>query len=272
MNCYSDLTTIKSRLNIDSTDYDTDLLALLNAASRQIDRFCNRFFYVMSETRYFNGANSPIFLDDLLNVTTFKLDEDGDGTYEETMATTDYVLYPLNSYPKTYAMISSDSNYGSFASGIKKGVEITGDFGYGDGKSATPYIDAGTDVNEASGVTVTATTITVDDGTKFGAGQTILIDSEQMYIKSISSNTLTVTREVNGTTATTHDDNSDIYIYQYPDPIMEAVLIQAMRFWKRKDSAFQDAVGSPELGQLLVYKGMDADIKLIIDAYQKRSF
>jgi len=60
----------------------------------------------------------------------FRLDTDGDGAYESTLATTDYKLYPLNKMPKTRIEISSNSNYGGFASGVKKGVEIKGTWGY----------------------------------------------------------------------------------------------------------------------------------------------
>lgn len=103
MNAYADLTTLKSRLDITGTGDDTDLLALLVAASRQIDKFTTRFFYVKSGTWYFDGSPTPIFFDDILSITTLKLDRDGDATYESTMATSDYVLYPLNKYPKTWA-------------------------------------------------------------------------------------------------------------------------------------------------------------------------
>jgi len=60
----------------------------------------------------------------------FRLDEDGDGVYESTVATTDYILYPLNKSPKTFIKISPNSSYGGFAAGVKKGVQITGTWGY----------------------------------------------------------------------------------------------------------------------------------------------
>jgi hypothetical protein len=208
--------------------------------------------------------------DDLLTVTTFKVDEDGDATYESTLATTDYHLQPYNDTPKTWIIISSDSDYGGFASGIKKGIEIAGTFGYGDGKSTTPYTDAGTDLNDAA-MSTTKTTWAVDDGTAFAVGQTILCNSEQAYISAISSNDLTVSRAVNGTTAAAHSDDSDLYIYQYPEPIEEATLIQSMRWWKRKESAYQDAITNPETGLTQVYKGLDADVRLIIGQYKRKN-
>lgn len=269
MNCYSNLTMLKRRLDITGTNEDTELLELLNAASRAVDNYTRRWYYVKEETRYCDGSGSPVFLDDILSVTTFKLDEDGDATYESSMASTDYHLYPLNGFPKTWAKLSVDSDYGGFASGIVKGIEIVGTFGYGDGESATPYSDSGDDV-ESDPLTAAATTCTVNDGDHFAVGQTIRIESEQCYISGIATNTLTISRGANGTTAASHAQNTDIYIYQYPDPIVEATLIQSMRWWKRRESAFQDMVGSPEVGGLVAYKGMDADLELMVKPYIKR--
>jgi len=56
------------------------------------------------------------------------------------------------------------------------------------------------------------TAIDVADGTKFAVGETIRIESEHMYIQSISSNTLTVVRETDGTDAAAHGPSGlDIY-------------------------------------------------------------
>jgi hypothetical protein len=274
MNLYASLATLKSRLDITETTWDTDLLALLGAVSRMIDRWCERWFYVWEGSRYFDGSPSPLFLDDLLSIDTdgFQLDEDGDETYESTMApktgdtSNDYWLYPLNKYPKTWAKISMNSAFGGFASGVKRGIKITGKWGYGE--SATPYKDSGITVIADD---ATETELDVSAEGTIEPGHTILVESEQIYVSAASSdgtNKITVERAVNGTTGAAHATKA-AYIYEYPEPVREACLIQAMRLWKRKDSAFQDAVGSPELGTLLVYKGLDADTKLIVSKYRK---
>ena len=271
MNSYSDLSMLKSAsyLNIASvTDYDGPLLNLLIQASRLLDKWCGRFFFVRDDTRYYDGAGLKLFLpDDLLSITTLKTDEDGDGTYENTLATTDYFLYPLNEYPKIRIEINPNGNYGSFASGIQKGVQIVGSFGYGE--SATPYYDSGDSVQDSGGITATQTTITVASGARFAIGQTIKIELEQCYINSISTNTLTIKRGVNGTSGATHDKDKPIYIYEYPMPISQACLITTMRAFKRKDSSYQDIVGSPETGQIITSKGIDPDVAETIKQYRK---
>ena len=60
--------------------------------------------------------------------------------------------------------------------------------------------------------TATATTLTVDNGT-YAAGTVIMVNSEQMMITTGGTGvtSLTVTRGINGTTATTHSNLADIF-------------------------------------------------------------
>ena len=59
------------------------------------------------------------------------------------------------------------------------------------------------------------TDVDVDEGAQFTVGDIIKIDSEMMKITAINTNTLTVTRAYNGTTAATHDNDSEIYTLNY---------------------------------------------------------
>lgn len=68
------------------------------------------------------------------------------------------------------------------------------------------------DLLAAAITTSGATSITVTNGAWFAVGNTITIDSEQMYVSGIASNVLTVTRGYNGTTATTHSLGAAVYI------------------------------------------------------------
>jgi len=272
MNTYGNVQTLKRLLDIEATnsDHHTELLMYLNSASRFIDEYCARIFSVLQDTRYYDGAGDTLWLgdDDILAITTLKLDEDGDGTYEKTMATTDYHLIPYNEVVKQWIEINANGAYGAFAGGVKKGVEIAGTFGYGNGLSLTPYYDSGVKLTITIGVT-SATVLA--EGT-LAAGHTVLIESEQMFIETYTvdgSKGITMIRGVNGTTAAAHTAQTT-QIYQYPDPITTACYAQAMRWWKRKDSAFQDAVGIPEFGITVVYKGLDSDIKMALEQYRRK--
>lgn len=248
MNLYATLDQIKENLSIAAatTTWDAQLLRRLEAASREVDSYCGRHFYVLTDTKYFDiplerfnntrqrqeFSLQPIIRDDtrtlwvpdILSVTTIKMDSNQDATYEDTLAATDYILWPFESsrFPKRgVQMDERQGDYATFSSG-QRVIEIAALWGYGTGRSATPYNDAGTDVNEV--FNSTDTTLTVDAGTQFEVGQTILIESEQLWISAISTHNLTVERGVNGTTAASHANNSDIYIYEYPYPVQEAVL------------------------------------------------
>lgn len=118
----------------DGLENDTAMEAAINGASRFIDKFCERHFYSSAETRCYTPMDTRVvYVDDLLSVTTFKTDEDGDGVYETTWATTDYNLYPYNAaldgQPYTVIEISSGGTR-RFPASVSKSVQIAGAFGY----------------------------------------------------------------------------------------------------------------------------------------------
>ncbi len=270
MNSYCGLATFKARLEITGTADDAQLRLLIQAASRAVDNYCGRHFFAETATRYFDGAKEPLSIDDLLSVTTFKLDEDENGVYEATVAASDYYLWPYNGpklFPKELVYIAPGGVYGAFANGVRKGVEIAGLWGYGTGLTATPYADSG--ATSAEELDASEVGVDVSSGSAFEVGQTILIESEQMYITGIATNTLTVRRAVNGTTAATHATGKAIYIFEYPEEVREAVFLVAGRLWRRKDTAFATVIASPELGGFEIYRGLDPDVKLLLGQFRK---
>ncbi len=260
---YAGLTELKKYQGITVTTDDATLRAILERVSEAIDNHCYRKFGVVVETRYYTAVQSDtLLLDrDLLSVSALKADGDGDRTYEDSWLVTDYDLLPFNGYPKTCILTSPDGNY-SFPS-TKKGVEIAGTWGYGNGQSATPYDDSTTTTAEE--LDATETGVDVASGAALAIGQTILIESEQMYITGISTNTLTVERGVNGTTAATHATGKAIYIYRYPGNVVQACLLMAEKMWARKDAPF-GIVGAPETGQIRI-TGADRDVVAMLSPY-----
>ncbi len=269
LNAYADVMNFKSAeyADIVSNTEQVRFRMLLEQASRHMDKQTHRRFYSWEGIKYYDGKGGNLLVDDLLSITTLKLDEDGDGVYEATMAVTDYIAYELNQFPKDRLELSPDSDYGGFASGIRQGVELTGVHGYGDGESAIPYYTS-TQTVQDNPLLVGSTTVTVTSTATLGAGMTLRIESEQLYIETITNaTTFVAVRGVNGTTAAAHILNTPISVYTYPQPVIQATLVLAMRAWKRKDSAFQDAVGSPETGLVLAYKDEDPYVKGVIHDY-----
>ena len=270
MNAYATLDDLKSLLQVKEAERNADLLRTLGAASRQIDKLTGRYFYCFEGKKYYSNVATRLWLpDDILSVSTLKCDTSGDGVFEVSMTATNYFLFPLNEFPKILLKINPNGSYSSFASGIEKGVEIDGVFGYAD--SATPY-EAKTAINQTGGITAAATSFPVDDGSLIKIGQTIRIELEQMFVEDIAQNTLHVKRGMNGTTAATHADDKVISVYTYPEDITQACLIMTMRAWKRKDSAYQDIVGTPETGQIITSKGLDPDVKKLLEPYYREEY
>ncbi len=76
--------------------------------------------------------------------------------------------------------------------------------------SGRAWVDQGTNLNDTLTASVTDTTITYNSTPVPKAGETILIDSEEMLIVSISGSDLNVKREYNGTTLATHSNGAGI--------------------------------------------------------------
>ncbi len=283
MNNYSDLTTIRRRLGLGTSDtaWDADILLWLNASSRWIDVQCKRTFTVESATRYYDGAGERLFVDDLLSVTTLKTDTDADGTYENSYtANTDYELSPYDKFPKTMVLLSDRAarSYSDFGGTGRKTVQIVGSWGYGNGQSATPYSDSGAVVNTGN-MTAGASThaLATGKGACFAAGQTILIGSEQLRIASISTDTLTFvlnpTRNQNGTTAAAHTSADPIYIYTYPEDVVEACILKTMLAYKERQSGYTGIAGSAEYGeQRIPFASIMREIEAKLSPFVKREF
>ncbi len=268
---YVDLTTLRSSLGITDTTDDAYLRTVAESVSRYIDDYCGgRHFYCLTATKYFTAqATDTLFLrsDDLLSISTsgLKTDSDGDRTYDETWATTDYDLIPYNSWPK-YALETTPEGDYTFP-GYRRGVEIAGLWGYGDGDSATPYALSG-----STGAVATAggTTVVASSGALLRICQTILMGTEQMYITGFATNDLTVVRAVNGTTGAVQAAGTAINIYRYPGPVVQAALLQSSRIFRRRDAPF-GVTGSGELGQPIIIQRLDSDVAYPLAAYRRLS-
>jgi hypothetical protein len=262
-NCYCTLAELKARAGIGSTDTtdDATLKGLLDSVSRFIDSYCLRKFYVETRTRYFTADNDyQLDVPDLLAVTTLGTDSDGDRTYEDTWASTDYDLMPLNALyesparPYTSLEVTPTGSY--VFPLVAKGVSILGKWGYAENLGALDTLGAAI-------VNTTGTSLTAATGTLWSAGQTVLIGSEQMHVQSVATNTITVTRGVNGTTAATALNGAAVQVYSYP-MVNEAALLQCARIFARRNAPF-GVTGNADMGTLMVIPRLDSDVRMMLD-------
>lgn len=259
---------LKLRMADTATTDDVLYRAVLENVSELIDQYCQRTFRTVLATRIFTAKYSDhIDVEDLLAVTSLKTDEDDNLTYEITWAVnTDYELQPYNApsdrHPYWRIKTRPNGNY-TFPVGHQQGVQIVGKWGY--------YEDLETSASTAAeALDASETGVDVTAGTDFDVLDTLLIDSEQMYVTAITTNTLTVVRGVNGTTAATHTTASVIQRYRYPGPIVEACGIQAARYFMRKNAPF-GVMGTADVGFVRL-RGLDMDVKEAIDRYALATF
>jgi hypothetical protein len=141
-NGYCTLADVKtsSRLNINDSDSVSDemLEGVIEGVSRKIDDECHRFFYqTSSQTRWYTPLSSDmVFVDDIpadSDITAIAIDTDDDGTVNDTFATTDYVLEPLNAvlegrpYQK---IVKRPRGQFLFPKNCVKSVSVTAVFGW----------------------------------------------------------------------------------------------------------------------------------------------
>lgn len=257
-NAYVSLDILKdaSALNIAGTDYDDRLLALAEAASRVIDRRCNRHFFARNAALHFYGNGATrLLVPDLISVDAqgIRAETGADGAFSAAWDTADYRLLPLNADPASQPYTQLEALNGRrFPAGSAR-TQVSGVWGWHQHlRRSTEQVSAET----AAAADTIALSGTASSLAKISAGNALLIDDEQVYVRARSDDALTVARGINGSTASAHSANSAIDIYEYPPPIVEAARLLAMRLW-------QGALADPACAQL------DAAIELLIGPYRK---
>ena len=265
---YLDLTTLKSSgvLNITGAGLDSRLLPLLENVSRWIDDHCGRWFYSLTATRRFDGDGGPSLpVSDLIAVTTLRTDEDQDGALERTWRDDEYLLYPLDAQPqqpwgRPYSRVQANPGPG-VPSGFPRGratVEISGRWGFRE-----VFQSSGASIAPGAGLASADASLTVTDGEKLAAGQTILVGSEQLYVGAIAGDVLTVRRGVNGTTAEGHAAGVSISYAQCPGAVVEACLLQTALLWQRRDAFLAGPTGVAD------GFGVDSQVQRLLAPYRR---
>jgi hypothetical protein len=151
-------------MGITGTTNDTVLWSTLNAASRAVDRYCNRHFFALEAVRLFDINDAArLAIPDLVSVTEILEDCDGDRVFETTRTVSDYGLYPLNASPgsstgRPYTDIRSDLGVGveGFSIGRSR-LSIEGRWGY-----RFHIADSGSAVSSGGGISELVTVVPVD--------------------------------------------------------------------------------------------------------------
>ena len=262
------------------------LRRILEAASMRIDQYIGGgAFGPVTETRFYDigsGSliNSPQFgvtgghgdlrttvslasvipLDGwLVSAPTVTAYDDTDRGGSETLTegyNGDFFLMPYNVSPKTIFKLNEDTTK-SLDPG-QQTLSILGSWGY---TADTVNVTTGDAVSST-----TTTSVSVSSAANLGPAQTILVDTEQLYVTSISGNTLTVERGVNGTTAATHSGGATVYRYDYPALVVQACLDIAKLTFRNRDMGMSTTIGSGEQS-ITASEGEIRSVLMTLDDY-----
>jgi hypothetical protein len=285
MAIYVGLSEIKAAADVTGTTYDAVLVRMASHASGLIERAAGRQFWPELATRYFDGSGeADLWLPEpVLAITTLQLSDDSGDSYTETpVENTDWWASDGNVYgrsPTQLLVMNPNGSYSVFYSG-RRAVKITGVWGW-----HRDYAAAWQNSKDAlaASVTAAATTLTVADADgadamgltpRFDVGQLLRIDDEYMTVTTVTAgttNSLSVVRACNGTTAAIHAKDAVIYVWRADELVRQATLIQAVRWFKRGQSAFQDVSAALELGQLTFARKVDPEVEfMLLDAGLRR--
>lgn len=231
-NGYIDLSTLKSYLGISQPGVDDLLVMAANAASRAVDAYCQRRFWLdptpvarTYEPKSIVVLQLPddIGTQDGLAIAT---DAEGDGVYETSWAPTDFILTPVNA-PQSWPEARPWT-----------GVRAVG-------TQAFPWTGWGSSAGQWN------------DG-QWGNGQ--WGDSNSMFGNAGSAGWLTRLDRVQITARWGWPE--------VPAAVTQATFIKAARLFQRKDSP-QGVAGFGEFGPIRVSTREDPDICQLLMDYQR---
>ena len=261
------------------TDDDGVMNSICTAASRWLDAKTHRWFYPLIETRYFDhpaDATRLLVDKDLLEISTFTTQNT-----ETTVTSDEYFLMCADSYnltPYDRIVLKTDGTRTRllFSGTMQKADAVTGTWGYHEDWS-NAWQSSGDAIADVGGINATVAAVTVADADgadifgvtpRFKIGQTLKADDEFMYLTAISSNTLTVIRAINGSTAAAHDAAVVIYVYRPMKDVEDASLSMAKWLWSRQQSEAFERIIVPAPGVVDIPAGVPIEMLMAIMRYR----
>lgn len=266
---------------IDTSD-DNRLLDYIEWAARLVEWWKGRRYDPRAEIRVYDtphpggsmfgvydasfmaGASNHVLRldDDLLEVVELT---NGDGS---VILGADYVLEPANIHPKNRIRLRSSQIWLESDSGPEQAISLSALWGYHD-RWGDAWKTA--DTVQDDPLSSNAVTVTITDATKFEAGQLVRIGSEYSLIEVVNENdpasdTLTVERGFNGTTAVEHAKNSAIEIFQPFGPIQQiCIRLVKWRYAQKNVDVFDQSyvIGS---GVMTTPSSIPADVARLLGA------
>lgn len=242
-------------------------LEILDEVSRLIDARAHRgsgFGPWVGTESYDGDARNVLWLRaDLASLTSLSIAAGPGDTPVTPTVNTDFYLAGLSSYQAPYRKIilHGQGSPTEFGDGLKL-TAVTGTWSY-------PYRTRLLTVTTAEVLDTSETEVDVSGLTGLSPGMTILVDSEQMYVTAITDATtdsVTVERGANGTTAATHITASPITRYIYDPTVHTLALRLAEKRWKSRDAGADGSDGGVDVGSVSLREGEDTIIRRMLGA------
>jgi hypothetical protein len=275
---YATLADARAAMNAQDTIDDGLLRSLVGAVSARIDLMMGSatpFFQPYTEAREYeilysnvdSGRNAFILptAEPLLSVTSVSLN----GTALSSVA-----AFPVSRTPITMIRRTDYCSWYENSTDAPPTVTITGVWGY---HRAYARAWLAVDTLAAAIVSTSATTFTVadvDGADEYGftprlsAGNLIKVDSEIMEVTAtnVTTNTVTVRRGVNGTTAATHLISAAVSTWQTEDNIRRVTARQAGMLYARRGAYEQQTI--TDVGVITYPADLLAELRGVLQGYQ----
>ena len=230
------------------TDYgtisDDQLLAILEAASRRVDEYCERShgwgsgFGPRIGTNYYDPVCGNLLEldDDLLSITSVTTYDTVGGNGTTITDVTDFFKEPYSGPPYRRLRIHEESS--KVWGAATRGNVVVLVAGYQDVRTvSTTTVASGLASDAAATTFVTSASPTIQ------IGQTLYIGTEHLYVTGLSGTTATVERGANGSTAAVHANSSAISVFRYPKGVVNGTRQIAQRTWKTRDAGASGGYG-----------------------------
>lgn len=242
---YALVSDVRERyLKAENAPDDTLILDFIREASSFVDSAAGRFFYPLIKTRTLDAGKDiandgrTLMLDwDCLALTTV--------TNGDTVAVlpASYVTEPRNDSPIWGVTLKGSSGlYWNYNTDPENAISVAAIWGYhADYANAWPDVGAtlAAAITTASATSFTCTT------DKLKPGMLLKIDSEYLYVSSVvtgTSDTITVVRGVNGSTAATHLISASIYPWTLDQGLVGVVWRATAALYRLRDNPIGDSV------------------------------
>lgn len=262
---YTTLARVKNELKATTTQTADDalLLTYIDIVTRRIREIASGVsnasidFEPQYATKYFTAANENV------------------NTWLGTLNLNDYLLLPTSitvdgtayiwltdifPYPQTYRWCIRSIRW-SDSSGLQntwypttrtrlETIAITGYWGIKDRYTTKGWLTGDT-IQDVGGISASSSTVTVNNASgtdslgrspRFSPGNLLMIDSEMVEVESVSTNTLTIQRAMNGTAAAAHLQNAAITIFEIEPPIVRAATRWVAQTYARRGAFEQITV------------------------------